>query len=488
MTLTNREQRPRLIELTSYQEFAVGPADAYRRSPFFAAMHVGTCFVAPLNAIIARNRLMRNNAKDPALQRMCREVGFHAVRTNEGVRLVGYEDSRAHFIGLGTLRQPGVFADQALRDPADEGLLYTFDPAASLRLKVELPPSAAVEIAFVDGYAENQYRAAALIARHLDVAAPHEATLKATFARTRSLHATPKRAASDQHGGFSEDGRELSAPCDVQRPWAHLVANPLGHGFVASSEGEIFSFGANAQQNALSPFSLDSVPTQLPGQAIYVFDPKTGVAETAGFAPYRRRGARHEARYGLGYASYRKETGELELDLTAFVPPDRPIEIKLFRVRNSGKSTRRLRIVPYVEIVLAEVPVDSRGRVRAWADTAPGVLYFENAANDFRKGIAFAATNLECQAQETERARFVGGEGRDLTRPFMLERGHTDVSQVDDGRRIASFVADLEIPAGEEAAAVVVLGQAADQEQAAQLARAYLEPRAAELALEQTRE
>ncbi|MGH8728511.1 MAG: GH36-type glycosyl hydrolase domain-containing protein [Burkholderiales bacterium] len=485
ISLTNREQRARVVELTSYQELAVGPVDAYRRSPFFAAMHVGTCFVAPLNAIIARNRLMRNKAKDPALQRMCREVGFHAVRADKAVRLIGYEDSRAHFIGLGTLRRPGVFADQTLRDPADEGLLYTFDPAASLRLKVELPPSAAVEIAFADGYAEDEYRAAALIARHLDVTEPNEAVLKASFTRTRSLRPAPKLAADV--GGFYENGRELSAPCDVQRPWAHLVANPLGHGFVASSEGEIFSFGANAQQNALSPFSLDSVPTQLPGQAIYVFDPKTGVAETAGFAPYRRPDARHEALYGLGYARYRKEIGELELDLTAFVPPDRPIEIKLFRIRNRGKSARRLRIVPYMEIVLAEVPADSRGRVRGWADAAPGVLYLENAANDFRKGVAFAATNLECQAQETVRARFVGGEGRDLTRPLMLERGHADVSQVDDGRRIASFVADLEIPAGEEAAVIVVLGQAADQAQAAQLARAYLEPRAAERALEQTR-
>ncbi|MBC7946082.1 MAG: glycosyl transferase family 36, partial [Burkholderiales bacterium] len=484
VTLTNREQRARIVELTSYQELAVGPVDAYRRSPFFAAMHVGTRFVAPLNAIIARNRLMRNNAKDPALQRMCREVGFHAVRVDETVRLIGYEDSRAHFIGLGTLRRPAVFAGQTLRDPADEGMLYTFDPAASLRLKVALPAGAAVEIAFVDGYAQDEHQAAALIARHLDVGEPSEAVLKASFARTRSLRPAPKLTTGG--GDFSADGRELSAPCDVQRPWAHLVANSLGHGFVASSEGEIFSFAGNAQQNALSPFSLDSVPAQLPGQAIYVFDPKTGIADTAGFAPYRRHEAKHEVLFGLGYARYRKETAGLEIDLTAFVPPDRPIEIKLLRIHNRGNAARRLRIVPYVEMVLAEVPVDSRGRVRAWADAIPGALYFENAGNDFRKGVAFVATNLVCQAQESMRARFIGGDGRDLSRPFMVEWGHADAMQIDDGRRIASFVADLEIPAGEKTTVVVALGQAADQAQANQLARAYLEPHAAERALEET--
>ncbi|MGH8770850.1 MAG: hypothetical protein ACREV2_06655, partial [Burkholderiales bacterium] len=449
ITLTNLEQRARIVEITSYQELAVGPVDAYRRSPFFAAMHVGTCFAAPLNAIIARNRLMRNDAKDPALQRMCREVGFHAVRANEAVRLLGYEDSRAHFIGLGTLRQPGAFSGQALRDPADEGLLYTFDPAASLRLKVEARPAATVEVSFVDGYAEDEYRAAALIARHLDSAKPDAATLEASFTRTRRLHAAPERAA--EHSGFSQDGLELSAPCDAQRPWAHLVANSLGQGFVAGTDGEMFSFAGNAQQNALSPFSLDSVPAQVPGQAIYIFDPKTGVAETAGFVPYRRHDARHEVFLGLGYARYRKESAGLDLDLTAFVPPNRPMEIKLLRIHNRGNAARRLRVVPYVEMVLAEVPVDSRGRVHAWADSAPGMLYFENRGNDFRKGVAFVATNLECQSQETSRARFVGGGGRDLARPYMVEHGYPNSAQGDDGRRVASFAAELEIPVGKEA-------------------------------------
>ena len=483
--LSNLGKHARMVEITSYQEVALGPVDAYRRSPFFAAMHVGTCFVAALNAIIFRNRLMRNNARDAALQRMCREVGFHAVRTDERVRLVAYEDSRTHFIGLGTLRQPAAFSGRALRDPSDEGSLYTFDPAASLRLNVELPPTATAEVHFVDGYAEDEHRAAALIARHLGVAKLAAPALQPSFTRTRSLHAAPER--SEGRGGFSGEGSELTAPFDAQRPWPHVVANSLGHGFVAASDGEIFSFAGNAQQNALSPFNLDSIPAQVPGQAIYVFDLETRVTETAGFAPYRRRDAGHEVYFGLGYARYRKETSGLELDLTAFVPPDRPMEIKLLRICNRSNAARRLRIVPYVEMVLAEVPVDSRGCVSAREDAALAVLYFENPGNDFRKGTAFAATNLNCEAQETSRARFVGGDGRDLTRPYMVEHGGPDSVAVDDGRRIASFAGEVELAPGRETTIVLVLGQAADQTHAAALARAYLEPQAAKLALDETK-
>ena len=49
----------------------------------------------------------------------------------------------------------------AWRDVADEGLLYSFDPIASLRIAVELPPHGAVELAFVDGYAADETVAAA---------------------------------------------------------------------------------------------------------------------------------------------------------------------------------------------------------------------------------------------------------------------------------------------------------------------------------------
>jgi cyclic beta-1,2-glucan synthetase len=481
--ISNLDQRARVVEVTSYQEVALGPVDAYRRSPFFAAMHVGTCFVGALNAIVFRNRLMRNNAKDAALQRMCREVGFHAVRTDERVRLVAYEDSRAHFIGLETLRLPAAFRGRALRDPADYGALYTFDPVACLRLNVALPPRAATEVHFVDGYAEDEHRAAALIARHLDVAKPDGPSLQASFARTRSLHGVFE--STKKAGDFSSDS--VSAPFDAQRPWPHVVANSLGHGFVAASDGEIFSFGGNAQQNALSPFNLGSIPTQIPGQAIYVFDLETRLAETAGFAPYRRRDAAHEVHFGLGYARYRKESCGLELDLTAFVVPDRPVEIKLLRIRNRGDAPRRLRVVPYVEMVLAEVPVDSRGRVSAREDAAPRVLYFENAGNDFRKGIAFVATNLLCQAHETSRPRFVGGNDRDLTRPYMVEHGGPDKAQADDWRRVASFAGEVQLKPDAEITVVLLLGQGANQEQATALARAYLEPQAAERALDETK-
>ena len=78
-----------------------------------------------------------------------REVAFHAAGGAEGsaVALTGYQDVRPCFIGTGTLAAPDGLASGRMRDPADEGLLYSFDPIASLRLgsscRRAAPPSCA---------------------------------------------------------------------------------------------------------------------------------------------------------------------------------------------------------------------------------------------------------------------------------------------------------------------------------------------------------
>ena len=104
--LENRGDRARVIELTSYQELAIAGWDGYRRTPAYNAIHVGTCFVRALGAIIARNRHLK--PAPVAGYPFAREVAFHAAAGAEGseVRLVGYQDARPCFIGTGTLAAP----------------------------------------------------------------------------------------------------------------------------------------------------------------------------------------------------------------------------------------------------------------------------------------------------------------------------------------------------------------------------------------------
>lgn len=490
LRLENPGDRERVIELTTYQEVALAGWDGYRRTPAYHAVHVGTCFVRALGAIMARNRHLKPDAGAGGGYPFAREVAYHAAAGVGGARveLAGYQDARPCFVGTGTLAEPEGMLAGRFRPPEEEGLLYGFDPIASLRLRVTVPARGTAELAIVDGYAGDERRAARAIARRLGLPAPNAAGLAAVWARHRvgdsSLRPDPE--APPPHR-FSTDGTELVITGTTPRPWTHVLANPLGHGAVVSNEGEIFSFAGNAQQNGLTPCNLDTVPAQVPAQLFYLADLDDGTVDTPTFVPHRRADAEHEVTYGRGYAVFRKRTAAAEMELTAFVPPGEPVELRLLKVRNRLGRTLRLRVVPYLEMTLAEMPRDSVGRLQVDPGTAPGALFFANPANPFQGGWAFVATSLDCVAQETVRRRFLGGWEHDWRNPRLAATGTSDPAQPDDGRRIASFVGTLAIEPGAEATVSLALGQVADLETAAAMAETWRSVERAERALAETR-
>ena len=164
--------------------------------------------------------------------------------------------------------------------------------------------------------------------------------------------------------------------------------------------------------------------------------------------PQRCPDAVHETVYGRGYATFRMRREPIELELTAFIPPDQPAEIRLLTIRNHGAEAKRFRVVPYFEMALAELPTDTQGRLQVRTDTGRGAFYFRNPRNDFHHGWAFVATTLRVEHQEHVRQRFLGGPERDASLPYLVEHGASDAQARDDGRRIAGFVGTVEVPAG----------------------------------------
>jgi cyclic beta-1,2-glucan synthetase len=484
--ISNGLNHARQVVLTSFQELAVHEPAAYTRDPDFNGMHVETAFVPPLNAILARNRLLRDGARRQEARRMSREMAFHAVKPKAGVQLVGYDDSRARFIGSGSLRLPEGLAEGRPRSPTDSGQLYTFDPAASFTLSVELGPNETNEILFVTGHARNEISAAALISKHTGTRSINETTLVETLEKRRLLE--PKALPSAQFWPFTLSHTELRLTHHTPRPWAHLLANPLGYGAVVSNEGEIYSFAGNARHNGLTPFSFDSVAVPVPGQLVYVVDLESGEADTAGFVPFRRTDAEHNVAYGLGTATFQKTRRDLQLALTVYVLPDEPADIRLLTITNRSNKTKKFRVVPYFDMALDESPQDSMTWIETGFDKATNALLFYNPHNDFQTGWAFATTSLSADTVETVRARFVGEKGRDLTNAIMVETGKPDGSLKDDLRRIAAFSSEVEIASGGQTTVVVALGQAKTREQAVALAARLRRPELAKAALQTTRD
>jgi cyclic beta-1,2-glucan synthetase len=462
--LADKSGRARRLRLTSFAEIAAHETGAYARDLDFAGMHVETFFIRQLNAIFARNRLLRS----PRAGR--HEMAFFAVRPgSEGVRLIGYEDSRARFIGEGSLSHPtGVGAGRS-RKIDDEGKLWSFDPAASLTLEVSLAANGIAEIEFIAGRADNEREAADLIAQRLDLPAIAESDLAHRIHHSRSVEPT-FALHSRWPFAFSSDGNQLNLTHRTPRPWAHVMANEQGAGAAVANDGAVYSFVGNAQQNGLTPYRFDSVTTPQPGQVIYLANLETGEIDAPGFAPFQREDATHDVSFEPGAATFRKTRGDLATDYCVFVPPDYPGDMRLLTLRNVGARTLRLRVTPFFDIVLGEDPNGTAGLITT--EIVDDVLMFENPKNDFQRGIAFVATSLFDPKKETIRKRFFGGPGRNIASPVMAETGFADASQHDDGRRVAAFSRDIEIAPGAQTTIAIVIGQASDRILALNAARA----------------
>jgi cyclic beta-1,2-glucan synthetase len=462
--LADKSGRARRLRVTSFAEIAAHETGAYARDLDFAGMHVETFFIGQLNAIFARNRLLRS----PRAGRS--EMAFFAVRpASEGIRLVGYEDSRARFIGEGSLASPTGVGAWRWRKTDDEGKLWSFDPAASLTLEVALDANGIAEIEFIAGRADNEREAADLIAKRLDLAPIAKADLASRIYHSRSVEPT-FALHSRWPFSFSQDGNAFRLTHRTPRPWAHVMANEQGAGAVVANDGAVYSFVGNAQQNGLTPFRFDSVATPQPGQVIYIRDLDRGEIDAPGFAPFQREDATHDVVFEPGVATFRKTRGDLATDYCIFVPPDYPGDMRLLNLRNLGEKTLRLRVTAFFDIVLGEDANGTKDILKT--EIVDDVLMFENPKNDFQRGIAFAATSLFDPAKETIRTRFFGGAGRNIVSPVMVETGAPDASRSDDGRRVAVFSRDIEIAPGAQTTIAIVLGQAADRTLALNAARA----------------
>ncbi len=460
--LTDNSGKARRLRLTSFCEIAGHETEAYARDLDFAGMHVETIFVRALNAILARNRLLRSARADRG------ETSFFAVRPGKGMELVGYEDSRTRFLGEGSLARPTGCEPWRWRKLDDEGKLWTFDPAASFTLEVNLAPNGAAEAQFVIGRADNAAWASELVARRLVKPLLDEPDLQDRFYDTRAVepsHALPTRWPF----ALSPDGKRLALTHRTPRPWAHVMANERGMATMVSNDGEIFSAFGNARQNGLTAFRFDSATVVQPGQVVYVRDLDTGETDAPGFAPFQREEATCEATYEPGAATFVKTRGDLTLEYVVFVPPDRPCDVRVLTLRNAGARPMRLRVAPFFDLALEDSPNESVGKIRD--ETVGSTLIFQNPRNDFERGFAFAATSLEAPASETIRARFFGGPGRDIHTPAMVETGAADGAGRDDGRRVAAFCGEVSLAPGGETRIVILFGQAPTRAEALAAAR-----------------
>jgi len=158
LSIINRGDRPREIEVTSYVEIVLARPEDDLAHPAFGKLFVETEFDAPSAGILFSRR--------PRSADEARMWAFHVVGV-EG-RLGGaveWETDRARFLGRGRSPvKPAALEGRALSGATGAVL----DPIAALRDRVRLAPGAFVRVTFATGVAQNRDEAIALVRKYRD--------------------------------------------------------------------------------------------------------------------------------------------------------------------------------------------------------------------------------------------------------------------------------------------------------------------------------
>ena len=159
ISINNRSDAPRTIEVTSYAEVVLALASHDLSHPAFSNLFVQTELVRNRQAILCTRRPRSAGEKPPWLLHLMTVQG-----TTRGE--ASFETDRMKFIGRGrTLAAPAALERNAQLSNSDGPVL---DPVICIRHVLHLQPKETVHVAFVTGVAETREAATALVDKYSD--------------------------------------------------------------------------------------------------------------------------------------------------------------------------------------------------------------------------------------------------------------------------------------------------------------------------------
>ncbi len=262
-------------------------------------------------------------------------------------------------------------------------------------------------------------------------------------------------------GGFSKDGREYIIRTNESNltpaPWVNVLANPH-FGTVISESGQSYTWGENAHEFRLTPWSNDPVSDN-GGEAFYLRDEDTGHFWSPSPLPRRGQGD-YVTRHGFGYSVFEHTEAGITSELSVFVAPDDAVKFSVLKIRNDTGETRRLSATGYVEWVLGDVRQKSVMHIVTEADPATGAIFARNFYNsEFCDRTSFFYVDAMKLTMSGDRTEFIGRNGS-LQNPAAMSRSRLSGKLGAGLDPCAAIQVPFELGDGEQHEIIFMLGVA----------------------------
>jgi cyclic beta-1,2-glucan synthetase len=475
--LEDRSGKARQLKVVPYIEWMLNHAAADRNHTQYNRLFPELSYSTELNAIHAFHRSSK----------------LHGVLASQK-KPSGFLTGRVDFIGrAGTLWMPRALQTLdlqtlAFREALNTEALPTFDPIGALLLDAPVAAYGKTTHTLLVSCCDTLMSSKDVILKLLKPEI--DSSLREQQQPARSLkigHGEIPPGTPNRYTEYLSNGNTLRVLTPfTPRPFDHLMANAMCHVVAVTNRGLHSSASVNAQQNRLTPDRADLTGEQVPSEAIYIYDDQSDEWFSPCFEPLKDQTAEYVADFNLdGSAVFHMKKGNIETQLTVFVPLDEPTGVYLLSIRNTGASARRLRVAPYFQMVLGLNP-ESAGTLRIAYDEVSGILFFENPSNDFRTGTCFVAMSERVEQSVVRRDQFFGA-GRGFSRPILLETNSPGPA-ANDALPVAVLLTTLDIAPGEEKRLSIVLGQADTRQQAEVCAQKFQQLHIVKQSLQATRD
>ncbi|MDI5934061.1 GH36-type glycosyl hydrolase domain-containing protein [Halomonas kalidii] len=289
--------------------------------------------------------------------------------------------------------------------------------------------------------------------------------------------APPERFLANGFGGFCPVTGEYVITFQAQdpppAPWANVLAN-ANLGSIVTEAGLGWSWAENSGENRLTRWHNDPV-CDPQAEAIYLRDEITTQIWTptplpaGGIGPCR-------VRHGIGYTIWERNGEGLEQELLAFVAAAEPVKLVRLRLRNPSGQTRRITATYFADWLLGSVAGQADPMLAARYDADTHAILARNTRNaEFADREAFLTSTLAPHSLTTSRSEFLG-PGADMRQPDALKRWDLGECRYANGDCCGAFQVHLDIPAGQAAEAVFILGQGVTAGAARELVLRWQDP------------